>query len=98
MVTYEVVLEIEAAIADPLERYMRRRHIPEIFATGCFREVSFERASATRVRTRYVAADQADLDRYLKDHAERFRTDFQQHFPEGVNPSRQVWSRLQTWA
>jgi len=97
MVTYEVVLEVEAAIAGPLERYLRRMHIPEILATGCFREITFERASATQVRTRYVAANQVDLDRYLKEHAEHFRTDFRQHFPTGVSLSRQIWTRLEDW-
>ena len=97
MVTYEVVLEVEAPLAAALEDYMRRRHIPEILATGCFRRIAFERAGPTRFRTRYEAESQADLDRYLAEHTPRLRADFLAHFPTGVRVSREVWAEVERW-
>jgi hypothetical protein len=59
---------------------------PDIVATGCFRRIRFERASSSRFRTRYEAGTEADLERYLHEHAPRLRTDFQAHFPAGSSP------------
>lgn len=97
MLLYEVTLEVEPEIADAIERYMRDKHIPEIFATGCFRGVEFARTSAGRFRTAYAAATQDDLDRYLREHAPHFRDDFVLHFPSGATPTREVWSVVQRW-
>ncbi|HJW09723.1 MAG TPA: DUF4286 family protein [Holophagaceae bacterium] len=97
MVAYEVTVEVRADLAEAFERYMRTKHIPEILATGCFARIHFERAAPTRFRSRYEAASQGDLDRYLAQHTARFREDFMAHFPEGCMPSREVWSALETW-
>lgn len=94
---YEVTLEVEAALADAVERYMRGQHIPDIWATGCFRTIRFERAGPTTFRTSYEAAVSADLERYLQNHAAAFRADFATHFPTGVVVSRSVWSGVGSW-
>jgi hypothetical protein len=97
MINYEVTLDLDPGLAQTVETYMREKHIPEILSTGCFQQISFERASATRLRTRYQALSRVDLDRYLRDHAQHFRHDFQTHFPRGVAPSREEWTELQRW-
>ncbi len=97
MISYEVTLDIDPRFAESVETYMRQKHIPEIFSTGCFQHIYFERASPTRFRNRYQALTRADLDRYLRDHAQHFRNDFHTHFPQGVVPSREEWSELQSW-
>jgi uncharacterized protein DUF4286 len=97
MVSYEVTLQIEPSVAPAVEQYMRNHHIPAIFATGCFRQVSFDRASAGRFRTSYQANSQADLDRYLRDHAPGFRAEFQRDFPQGITLTREVWIRQEVW-
>ena len=75
MISYEVTLDIDPRFAEGVETYMRQKHIPEIFSTGCFQQIHFERASSTRFRSRYQALTQAHLDRYLGDHAQHFRND-----------------------
>lgn len=95
MFTYEVQVEAPAGVGEAFEAYMRRKHIPEIFATGCFVDITFEAASATRFRTRYRARHREDLDRYLLDHAAAFRRDFLQHFPEGLKVVRELWETRQ---
>jgi hypothetical protein len=74
-----------------------RRHIPELLATGCFVGASFARAAANRYRIRYDAVDQASVDRYVAEHAARLRKDFVDHFPQGVEVSRENWQTLGTW-
>jgi hypothetical protein len=76
---------------------MREKHIPEIWATGCFQRIRFDRAGPTTFRTGYEAASPADLERYLRDHAAHFRADFGTHFPTGISVSRAVWSPVAQW-
>lgn len=97
MLVYQVRVDIDPEAAEAFEAYMRRRHIPDIHATGCFARIAFRRASPTRFATDYEAASRADLDRYLQDHAAHFRADFLAHFPEGHQVQRDVWESLQAW-
>ena len=98
MVLYEVTLQVEPQLAVAVEEYMRQDHIPAIFATGCFRRVRFSLASAYRFRTTYQADGQADLDRYLRDYAPRFRAEFQTRFSEGVILTRETWVQREIWS
>jgi hypothetical protein len=97
MPLYEVTLQIESALSHAVEDHMRRKHIPEILATGCFQRIRFDRASPGRFRTSYEAKSDADLERYLREHAPRFRAEFQARFPTGVTATRETWASLQSW-
>ena len=101
MIFYEVTVELDAEKAAELspafENYMRQKHIPEIYATGCFMHIRFDKASDHLFRTCYLANTQDDYERYIRDYAPAFRADFMQHFPTGCSPSRLVFSDLQTW-
>jgi hypothetical protein len=97
MICYEVTLQIEPALAAAVEDHMRRDHIPEIFATGCFHRIRFWRASPARFRTSYEARATADLERYLRDHAAAFRAEFQKAFPRGVTITRETWTEVENW-
>jgi len=97
MVMYEVTLQVEPSLAVRVEEHMRRIHIPEIFATRCFRLIRFAQASPARFRTSYQADTQADLDRYLTDHAPRLRGEFQAEFAAGVTLTRETWTQREVW-
>jgi hypothetical protein len=97
MILYEVTLQINPGLASKVEDYMRRTHIPQIFATGCFRQIRFDRASAGRFRACYQASNQDDLDRYLKEHAPVMRAEFSALFPTGVMITRETWSPQESW-
>jgi len=97
MVTYEVHAEVEPFLVEAFQRYMVLKHIPEILATGCFASIDFERGGAGRFRTRYRAAAQEDLDRYLEVHTQAFREDLARNFPAGVAPRRETWEAVQRW-
>lgn len=97
MLLYEVTLEVEPALAGRVEEHMRRVHIPEIVATGCFQRIRFARASPVRFRTSYEAVEQAELDRYLLEHAPRLRRQFGEQFPAGVALTRETWTVQEVW-
>lgn len=97
MITYEVTVGVGAQLTEAFEQYMRGKHIPEVLATSCFTAARFEKTAPTRFRTRYEAADRADLDFYLAKHAPRLREDFAAHFPEGCTASREVWDEVETF-
>ena len=97
MVTYEVNALVEPQLQDTYERFMRDQHIPDVYRTGCFQGVVFERGRPGQYRVRYQAATQADVDRYLREHTARLRADFTAHFPTGIQLSREIWTELQRW-
>ena len=98
MILYEVTLQVDPAVAAEVETHMRGEHIPEIAATGCFSRIRFDRDSAaTRFRTSYEAGDEADLERYFRQHAPRLRASFQERFPTGVTIARETWTPLESW-
>jgi hypothetical protein len=98
MISYEVNLQVEPALAPSVEEFMRQSHIPDIFATGCFRRIFFSRASPSRFRTAYQADSQADLDRYLRDYSARFRAEVLAKFPEGMTITRETWIQKEVWS
>lgn len=97
MIRYEVRLAVDPALAESVEEYMVTRHIPAIMALGCFERAYFDRAEGGAFRTTYVATNRDAFDRYLQDHAEGLRADFQEHFPVGVTASRELWTQLREW-
>jgi uncharacterized protein DUF4286 len=97
MVFYEVTLQVDPALAARVEEHMTAEHIPAIFATGCFQRIHFDRASPARFRTSYQAVSQSQLDRYLQEHAPRFRAEFQAEFPRGVTLTRETWTQREFW-
>ncbi len=96
-VLYEVTVEVEPALVEAFVQYMTEKHIPEIYATGCFRRIRFDRAGPTTLRTSYQAATAADLERYLQRYTAAFRADFGAHFPTGVTVSRVTWNGIAAW-
>ena len=97
MILYEVTLDVEPSLAPAVDEHMRRRHIPEIYATGCFRRIRFQRASSHRFRTTYEAESATDLERYLGNHAPRLRAEFLAEFPSGIGLTRETWHDLEQW-
>jgi hypothetical protein len=97
MIFYEVTLQVEPALSRAIEEHMRREHIPDIFARGCFHRIRFDRASPARFRASYEARTMSDLECYLREHAPGLRADFQAHFPTGVTVTRETWTLLESW-
>ena len=97
MVTYEVTALVRPDLAAAYEPYMRR-HIAELLATGRFVRATFARATGHRYRIRYEAGDQQSVDRYIAEDAPRLRADFAEHFPNGIEVSREIWETIGEWS
>lgn len=94
MIVYEVTNSVRPDLCDAFELYMLELHIVDVLATGHFISASFERATAGKYMTRYIAPDRETLDRYLAELSPALRSDFQNHFPDGVEASREEWTVL----
>jgi hypothetical protein len=110
MISYEVTARLDAQIAGDYERYLRDVHIPDLMATGCFVEAAFARQEAVDsvndsssptasvcFRSSYVASDEAALQRYFREHADRLRGDALARFPSGLQLTREQWSVMERW-
>lgn len=97
MITYEIAASERADIVDVYERFMRMTHIPDLLATGLFASATFSQSAPGRYQMRYEARDRPSLDRYLAEHASRLRPHFMEHFPGGVQLSREEWEVLESW-
>ncbi len=93
MISYEVTIEASGVSVDRLDDYMIDKHIPDVLAAGCFVSALYYRDGQRR-RTIYEAETKGDLERYLAEFAETLRTDFAEHFPDGVSVSREIWEAV----
>lgn len=98
MITYEITVQVRADLIGKYEAYMQERHISDVLETGFFGSASFSRSAEGRYRIRYEAFDQTALDRYLNERAAELRKHFTDHFPEGVELTRENWSVLKSWS
>jgi Domain of unknown function (DUF4286) len=96
-IIYEVTLQVDPPLAEAVEDHMRRHHIPGILRTGCFERIRLDRGSSGQFRTTYQARSEADLERYLQEHAPAFRAEFQAEFPLGVTLTREIWRPREFW-
>ena len=97
MMTYVVTALVRPDLVAAYESYMRD-HIVELLATGRFVRATFARATDHRYRIRYEASDQHAVDRYIAEEAPRLRADFAEHFPRGVEVSREIWETIGEWS
>ena len=93
-IAYEVAAEVREDLRSAFENFMVEWHIPDLMATGCFREAHFERAGTGRYRTRYEAFDRPSLERYFEEHAARLRAHVAEMFPEGLSFDREEWETI----
>lgn len=98
MIVYEVTASVEQELCQEYERYMQERHIPDLVATGSFTTVSFERSTDGRYRVRYHSPTRELLDAYFAGHAPKLRREFSEHFPNGVELSREEWEVVSSFA
>jgi hypothetical protein len=97
VIAYEVTADVEEGVVERYIEFMRASHIPAILATGCFSHAEFNRASETRFRQRFLAANLADLERYLERHAPTLRAEYAKRFPQGTILTREIWEELKRW-
>ncbi|MEQ1923341.1 MAG: DUF4286 family protein [Pyrinomonadaceae bacterium] len=89
MLIYEITAAVDTELVADYERYMTERHIPELLATGYFAAAFFAK-NGGQFRIGYHSDTQELFDAYIANDAERLRADFAEHFPTGIEVSRQV--------
>jgi uncharacterized protein DUF4286 len=90
MVVYEITAAVEEQFISAYETYLAERHVPDLMATRCFLSGLLSRTTDV-FQIRYTAANCEALDAYIEQHADRLRQDALEHFPTGVQLSRQIW-------
>lgn len=89
MIIYSVTVKIEKESEENWIKYMRKDHIPNVMATGCFMEYRFSRLmmddpEGTNYSIQYLCQDMDTLQRYQdqhapvlqKEHTEKFKDKF----------------------
>lgn len=89
MLIYEITATVNGELIAKYEQYMTERHIPDLLATGHFAAAFFSK-TGNIYRISYHADSSQEFDAYIADHADRLRADFVEHFPTGIDVSRQV--------
>ena len=97
MIVYEVTATVELEITEAYEEFMLGHHIPDLMRTGCFVSASFEKSEPGRYRICYGADTRETLERYLEQYATKLRRDLIDHFPTGVDLSREEWTVIRTF-
>lgn len=85
MVVYNVTISIDATIAEDWLQWMRDTHIPDVMATGHFRDskicrVHGEEEGGVTYAIIYTAISEEDLTTYQKQHAPRLQAEHTEKF------------------
>src|SRR5690554_8079444 len=85
MVVYNVTISIDEAVANSWLEWMKETHIPEIMATGHFRDskicrVHGEEEGGITFAVMYTALSEKDLDIYQEKHAPKLQSEHTEKF------------------
>jgi hypothetical protein len=97
LIIYEIMAAVRSDLRAAYEQYMIDEHIPDLLRTGHFTRAAIMRnETGGTYRICYESPSREFLDQYLSDHAQRLRAEMIEHFPSGVEVSREIWSVLST--
>ena len=87
MIIYSVTIKIETASEENWLKYMRKDHIPQVMATGCFMEYRFSKLvmddpDGTNYSIQYLCQDKNTLERYQAEHAKALQADHTEKFKD----------------
>lgn len=101
MIIYNVTVKTEAAIAETWLDWMKKVHIPEILATGCFfdykicRLLELDDSDGPTFAVQYHANTYADYKKYLQIHAPELRKATLEKWGESIIAFRSVMEIVQ---
>ena len=80
MILYNITVSIDPAVSEDWLDWMRKQHIPDVMATGCFIEsrisrVHGEEDGGMTFAITYLSPSQEKLDEYREAHAPRLQKD-----------------------
>lgn len=99
MVLYNVTVSVSPEKSGDWLHYMRSQHIPEVMATGMFRDwkicrIHAEEEGGEAYSVQYVAHDGRALEQYLRLHAPALQADHTQRFGKDTAAFRTILSIL----
>ena len=99
MVLYNVTVSVSPEKSGDWLHYMRSQHIPEVMATGAFRDwkicrIHAEEEGGESYSVQYVAHDGRTLEHYLVHHAPALQADHAKHFGKHTAAFRTILSIL----
>lgn len=99
MVLYNVTVSVSPEKSGDWLHYMRTQHVPEVMATGAFRDwkicrIHGEEEGGEAYSVQYVAHSGSDLDHYLREHAPALQADHALHFGKYTAAFRTILSIL----
>ena len=85
MVVYNVTISLDVNVAEDWLTWMRNTHIPDVMATGHFRDskicrVHGEEEGGITYAIMYTAISQEDLDTYQEEHSPRLQQEHTEKF------------------
>ncbi|MCO6511732.1 MAG: DUF4286 family protein [Aridibacter famidurans] len=98
MIHYTVIVEVPDQLVSEFQSYMRRKHIPDVMATGKFFSSEFARSDEGEFRTTYTAESRSALGDYLENYADALRQAFAKEFPHEASVRREVWESIESWS
>ncbi len=90
MILYNVTINVEDDIHDTWLLWMQQTHIPDVLATGNFREARIckvlvaEEMGGTTYSVQYLAPDRGNLEEYYRNHADRLRREASERYGDQV--------------
>lgn len=99
MVLYSVTVSVNPEKSGDWLHFMRTKHIPEIMATGAFRDwkicrIHAEEEGGESYSVQYVAYNGNALEHYFVHHAPKLRKDHEAHFGQHTAAFRTILSIL----
>ena len=99
MVLYNVTVSVSPEKSGDWLHYMRTQHIPEVMATGAFRDwkicrIHAEEEGGEAFSVQYVAHDGNALEHYFEHHAPALRQDHMERFGKHTAAFRTILSIL----
>lgn len=85
MIVYNVTVSVDENKADEWLKWMREKHIPDVMATGHFRDskicrVQGEEEGGKTYAITYTAFSEENLDTYQKEHSPRLQAEHNHKF------------------
>lgn len=88
MILYNITVNIDAAVEQEWIRWMKEVHIPEVMATGIFRENKFFKLlhetedGGVNYSVQYFAESMDKIQEYQEKHAKLLQERFQKQFKD----------------
>lgn len=88
MIIYNVTVNVDDSIHDDWLDWMKTEHIPQVLATGKFKEARFtkvlveEELGGNTYSTQFMAFSRESLDDYYKNHADTLRNESLKKFAD----------------